>query len=184
MNARPKRRGRRDDGRRSFRLDAAKCASTGEAPVADDILFDRRISISSYSPINSSRRPTRKLRRIARIRSACGRETHRDRPQADGCAAHAPASPRRAESSRAFPFCPSRAASTTCANSYRVAEAGAPTRSIALCSGAANQCGPSTQGFRDRRSLARGWVIAIWVLSSTVICSVINTPQVSGIHFL
>ena len=42
MNARPKRRGRRDDGRRSFRLDAAKCASTGEAPVADDIRFDRR----------------------------------------------------------------------------------------------------------------------------------------------
>src|ERR1700722_14563585 len=42
MNARPKRRGRRDDGRRSLPLDAAKCASTGEAPVADDIRFDRR----------------------------------------------------------------------------------------------------------------------------------------------
>ena len=42
MDARSKRRRRRDRGRRSFRLDAAMRASAGEAPMADDIGFDRR----------------------------------------------------------------------------------------------------------------------------------------------
>src|ERR1700728_3430708 len=157
MNARPKRRGRRDDGRRSFRLDAAKCASTGEAPVADDIRFDRRnldfVIFADQFPRGVRRESSAALlayarRVVAKLIGIVRKPTVvRLMPQLP---------PRRAESSRAFPFCPSRAASTTCANSYRVAEAGAPTRSIALCSGAANQCGPSTQGFRDRRSWQGG----------------------------
>jgi len=40
-------------GRRSFYPSTAMCAAADEAPVAHDIGLDRRISISSYSPINS-----------------------------------------------------------------------------------------------------------------------------------
>jgi hypothetical protein len=36
---------------------------------------------------------------------------------------------------------------------FQAAGAGAPTRLVALCSGAANHRGPSRHGFRDRRPL-------------------------------
>jgi len=53
MDARSKWRRRGDGGRRSFYPSTAMCAAADEAPVAHDIGLDRRISISSYSPINS-----------------------------------------------------------------------------------------------------------------------------------
>ena len=85
--------------RRKVRIDR-------RSAVADDIRFDRKF-ISSYSPINSLAASDAKAPPHRSHTLACGRETHRIVRKPTLCA-HAPASPRRAESSRAFPFCPSR----------------------------------------------------------------------------
>jgi hypothetical protein len=134
VDAWTERRRRRDRGRRRLRLKAAMRALAGDATVADDMGFDRR----------------ERLRRTARRRLACGRKIRPDHRPADGCAARARASPRRAGSSRAFPSCPSTAAWRTCANSCQAAGAGAPVRSVAPCSDAANHRDPSRHGFRHR----------------------------------
>ena len=96
------------------------------------------------------RRPATQTRRIGRNELVCGRGTHRDCRPADDCAAHVQASPRQDGSSRVSLSCQSREASTNCATSYPVVEAGSPAQSTRPCSGAANQCDPCAHGFGDR----------------------------------
>ncbi len=104
MNARPKRRGRRDDGAGAFASTPQSAHRQAKRRWRMTYGLTGGISISSYSPINSLAASDAKAPPHCSHTLGVWSRTHRDRPQADGCAAHAPASPRRAESFALFLF--------------------------------------------------------------------------------
>src|SRR5450755_641387 len=134
MDARSKRRRRRHRGRRSFRLHAAMPTSARKAPVANDIRVDRRyldlIVFADQFPVGVGRKSFTALLASARhvVAKLIGIVRQpavvRLMPQLR---------PARTRVLALFLSCPSTAAWTKCANSYRAAEAGAPTQSTGLC---------------------------------------------------